>query len=362
MVSDAYGGTHGGRPEARDHGAQARPGAARHAHGRAPRRSIGIVATMSTSFYPPFMLARLCSTIDHIADGRFGWNIVTSAEDRAAQNFGMDKLSEHDHRYDMADEYVDLVCQLWDSLGAGRGRLDRETGTYADHTKVRTDRLRGQVLQVARPAEHGALAAGPAGRSSRPAARRRAATSRRSTPTSIIAVGNGVEEMKEYRDDIRAASQRTAASPTTARCCSCVTRSSAETDDEAPRKKLRPTDHRPHSSSTSLAEISLDHRDRLLAVRPRRAAAAADHQRRAGLAREVRAGGQRQDAARLVSMPAASSDSIELVGTPERSPTRWARRWKRSAATASSSARSASDRSTSPKSAKASFLRCNARD
>ena len=52
---------------------------------------VGVVATMSTLAYPPFMLARLCSTLDHIADGRFGWNIVTSGEESAAQNFGLDK-------------------------------------------------------------------------------------------------------------------------------------------------------------------------------------------------------------------------------------------------------------------------------
>src|SRR3981189_629316 len=65
---------------------------------------LGVVPTMSTSFYPPFLLARLCATVDHIAHGRFGWNIVTSAEDRSAQNFGLEKLYEHSLRYDMADE------------------------------------------------------------------------------------------------------------------------------------------------------------------------------------------------------------------------------------------------------------------
>ena len=82
---------------------------------------MGVVATMSTTFYPPFLLARLASTLDSIAEGRFGWNIVTSGEDGSAQNFGMDKLTEHDLRYDIADEYVDLVCQLWDSWEPGRG-------------------------------------------------------------------------------------------------------------------------------------------------------------------------------------------------------------------------------------------------
>ena len=76
---------------------------------------LGVVATMSTLAYPPFMLARLCSTLDHIAGGRFGWNIVTSGEDIAAQNFGLDKLPPREQRYEMADEYVDLVCKLFDS-------------------------------------------------------------------------------------------------------------------------------------------------------------------------------------------------------------------------------------------------------
>src|SRR5258707_598020 len=53
---------------------------------------LGVVATMSTLAWPPFMLARASATIDHIAGGRFGWNIVTSGEDLAAQNFGMDVL------------------------------------------------------------------------------------------------------------------------------------------------------------------------------------------------------------------------------------------------------------------------------
>ena len=91
---------------------------------------------MSTSFYPPYLLARACSTADSIAGGRFGWNIVSSAEDRAAQNFGLDKLYEHDERYNMADEYFELVNQLWDSWEPDAVVMDRETHTYADYRKV----------------------------------------------------------------------------------------------------------------------------------------------------------------------------------------------------------------------------------
>src|SRR5664279_2543403 len=97
---------------------------------------LGVVATMSTLAYPPFMLARLSSTLDHICGGRFGWNIVTSGEDTAAQNFGLDKLPPRETRYAMADEYVDLVCKLFDSWEPDAVVMDAASGTYADHTKV----------------------------------------------------------------------------------------------------------------------------------------------------------------------------------------------------------------------------------
>ena len=77
--------------------------------------NLGIVATLSTMAYPPFLLARLCATIDNIAEGRFGWNIVTSGEDTAAQNFGLDKLPPRESRYAMAHEYMDVVNQLFAS-------------------------------------------------------------------------------------------------------------------------------------------------------------------------------------------------------------------------------------------------------
>ena len=76
---------------------------------------LGVVATMSTMAWPPFMLARVSTTIDHIAGGRFGWNIVTSGEDTAAQNFGLDKFPPREQRYAMADEYMELVYKLFDS-------------------------------------------------------------------------------------------------------------------------------------------------------------------------------------------------------------------------------------------------------
>ena len=112
---------------------------------------MGVVATMSTMAYPPFMLARLSSTLDHIAGGRFGWNIVTSGEDAAAQNFGMAELPPREDRYAMADEYVELVCRLFDSWAPDAVVMDRDSGTFADHTKVKPVHFEGKYFKCRGP-------------------------------------------------------------------------------------------------------------------------------------------------------------------------------------------------------------------
>jgi FMN-dependent oxidoreductase (nitrilotriacetate monooxygenase family) len=252
MVSTAYGGTmeadlkHGVAPK----------------HDPAPlatllsytTKKLGIVATMSTSFYPPWMLARLGATIDHIAHGRFGWNIVTSAEDRAAQNFGLDKLFEHDHRYDMADEYMDLVCQLWDSWDADAVVMDRERGVYADHTKVRTIdfegkfyRSRGPLNTVKPPQGRPVFCQAGASPKGRNFAAKHADT--------IIAIGNTVAEMKQYREDIHERMKAHGRKPDDCKVLYLVSPVVDETDDDARRKVDRwITD--PHYIEYVLAEIS----------------------------------------------------------------------------------------------------------
>jgi FMN-dependent oxidoreductase (nitrilotriacetate monooxygenase family) len=76
---------------------------------------IGLGATASTSFYEPYNLARLFASLDHLSHGRAAWNIVTSANDYAARNFGLDKLPPHGERYERAREFVDVVRALWDT-------------------------------------------------------------------------------------------------------------------------------------------------------------------------------------------------------------------------------------------------------
>jgi N-acetyl-S-(2-succino)cysteine monooxygenase len=87
---------------------------------------IGLGATASTSFFEPYNLARQFASLDHISHGRAAWNVVTSANDYAARNFGLDRLPPHAERYAKAREFVHVVEELWDTWEDGAFVWDRE--------------------------------------------------------------------------------------------------------------------------------------------------------------------------------------------------------------------------------------------
>ena len=194
---------------------------------------LGVVATMSTSFYPPYLLARLASTVDSIAEGRFGWNIVSSAEDRAAQNFGLDALPEHDERYNVADEYYDLVKRALGFMGRRCGRHGPRDPHLRRLQEGAHHRLRRQVLQVTGTAQHRALARSTSRRSCRqvPLPRGRAFAAR--AADAIVAVGTGIEGMQAYRDDIRARAKAAGRNPDDIKLMFCVSPTVAATEAEA---------------------------------------------------------------------------------------------------------------------------------
>src|ERR1700712_356297 len=99
-------------------------------------KHIGIVPTISTIQYPPYLAARLLTTLDHLTQGRVGMNVVTSVTDRVAQNYGYDRHLDHDERYAMAMEWTDVVLKLQSSWEEGAVIADPVAGIYADHTKV----------------------------------------------------------------------------------------------------------------------------------------------------------------------------------------------------------------------------------
>jgi FMN-dependent oxidoreductase (nitrilotriacetate monooxygenase family) len=104
----------------------------------AATRRIGLAATLSTTFYPPFLLARLMTTLDHLSRGRIAWNVVTSYTHEEALNFGYRELLDHAQRYDRADEDLERCAQRWASWEPDAVVMDPRTDTFADPAKVRT--------------------------------------------------------------------------------------------------------------------------------------------------------------------------------------------------------------------------------
>jgi long-chain alkane monooxygenase len=98
---------------------------------------LGFGITASTSYEHPFTFARRMSTLDHLTNGRIGWNIVTSYLNSGALNVGLDAQVRHDNRYEIADEYLEVVYKLWEGSWEDNAVvLDRENGVYTDPSRV----------------------------------------------------------------------------------------------------------------------------------------------------------------------------------------------------------------------------------
>ena len=113
---------------------------------------LGFVVTSSSTYDPPFALARRMSTLDHLTKGRIGWNVVTSYLPTAARNFGLEREISHDERYDSAEDYMDVVYKLWEqSWDEDAVLADRVNHLYADPAKVHRIDHQGPHYQVAGP-------------------------------------------------------------------------------------------------------------------------------------------------------------------------------------------------------------------
>ncbi|MET0884956.1 MAG: NtaA/DmoA family FMN-dependent monooxygenase [Mycetocola sp.] len=165
-------------------------------------RKIGVISTISTTQYPPFLAARQAVTLDHLTEGRFGANVVTSVTHRVAQNFGYDQMPAHDERYARAEEWLDVVSKLWESWDIDALVHDTTTPRYADHTKVNTIDHHGKYFDVR----------GPLNTIPGPQRRPVVAQAGNSIPgrelaaghaDTMLAMGQSVEQMKAFRLDMR---------------------------------------------------------------------------------------------------------------------------------------------------------------
>lgn len=198
----------------------------------AATKRLGIVPTLSTFAYHPYLTARIVGTLDQVSAGRAGYNMVTGSSDLAAQNFGMDRLPDHDLRYDMAEEYIQICKRLWGSWEPGAIVDDHERRVLIDHDRVNTIDFVGQYYSSRGPLNSGPCPQGQpviaqAGGSSkgRDFASRHADT--------IVSSAKGVAAMKAYRDDIRARLIEFGRDPDSCKVLFLVSPIIAETNAEA---------------------------------------------------------------------------------------------------------------------------------
>lgn len=112
-------------------------------------KHLGFGVTTSISFEHPYPFARRISTLDHLTKGRVGWNIVTSYLESGSKNLGLKTQVNHDNRYDIADEYLEVLYKLWEgSWEEGSVLRDRESGIFADHKKVHPIQHEGKYFTI----------------------------------------------------------------------------------------------------------------------------------------------------------------------------------------------------------------------
>jgi FMN-dependent oxidoreductase (nitrilotriacetate monooxygenase family) len=120
---------------------------------------LGLIATASTTFNDPYHIARKFASLDHISNGRAGWNLVTTSNPEAALNFGLEEHVEHGERYRKAREFYDVVTGLWDSWADDAFIRDVENGIYFDPARMHVLNHKGPhysvrgPLNIARPVQ-----------------------------------------------------------------------------------------------------------------------------------------------------------------------------------------------------------------
>ncbi|KQP22706.1 LLM class flavin-dependent oxidoreductase [Pseudorhodoferax sp. Leaf267] len=114
-------------------------------------KHIGFVATASTTYEDPFLLARKFASLDHLSKGRAAWNVVTTSADNVHGNFGLDRHPDPALRYERAHEFVDVVKGLWDSFEDDAFVRNAETGVYFDPARLHVLNHVGKHFQVKGP-------------------------------------------------------------------------------------------------------------------------------------------------------------------------------------------------------------------
>ena len=200
-------------------------------------RHLGLVPTLSVTEYPPFLLARLVNSLDHVTEGRIGWNCVTSSNDGAAQNYGHLGQPPHDERYDLADEFADLVTRLWDAWEPDAVVIDRDAPMFADGKKVHPVNFEGKYFRCRGPLN------APRSPQGRPPICQAGGSARGQEfaarwADTIITDAGSVEAMKAYRENVRRRAAAAGRDPDTVKVL-FLTYPLVDTTMEAARERRR---------------------------------------------------------------------------------------------------------------------------
>jgi FMN-dependent oxidoreductase (nitrilotriacetate monooxygenase family) len=283
----------------------------------AATRKLGIIATANTTFYPPFLAARLFRTLDHVTQGRVGVNLVTGSPHAAAQNYGLDKLYEHDQRYRIADEWMTVVEALWNSWEPDAVVADDPgAGMFADPAKVHYVnfegeffRSRGPLNTIPSPQQKPVVCQAGGSPAGRDLAAKHADT--------VIATAPGVEAMKEYRDDISERMIKFGRDPKDAKVLFLINPVLGETTGEAQAKAARiaePTDDNLRSILAGVSYVSgFDMASFELDAPLADLSASNGHQSMVKDLMKVGEGKTLREALMAYHM----TDSVKLVGTPD---------------------------------------------
>ena len=173
---------------------------------------LGLIATASTTFEPPYLIARRFASLDHISGGRAGWNLVTTSNPDAALNFGLTEHMEHGERYRRAREFFDVVTGLWDSWAEDAFIRDVANGIYFDPERMHVLDHQGEFfsvrgpLNIARPVQGWPVIV-QAGASD--AGRQLAAE----TAEMVFASGGRIEDARAYYADVKGRAEQYGRNP-----------------------------------------------------------------------------------------------------------------------------------------------------
>ena len=214
---------------------------------------LGFASTYSTTYSPPFMTAKKLSTLDHLTDGRFAWNIVTSYLEDAARNMGLDGRVPHDERYDRAEEYMEVCYKLWEQSWEEDAVVrDAKNNVYTYPDKVHEIHHRGKYFDV--PGPHLCepspqrtpvlYQAGQSGKGRAFAAKHAEA---------VFTIQLTTETARAYTDDIRRRARANGRTPENLLVFSGIAPIVAPTEEEAQRKLEEIQKHVSYEGAMALA-------------------------------------------------------------------------------------------------------------